>query len=48
MTNEVSSIFFGIAIILVLIFMPRGLIGWMNQWFSYAGKAYARFKGEVK
>jgi branched-chain amino acid transport system permease protein len=31
MTGEVDAIFFGILVILVLIFMPRGLSGWLDQ-----------------
>lgn len=31
MTGEVTAIFFGCFIIAVLIFMPRGLIGWVEQ-----------------
>jgi branched-chain amino acid transport system permease protein len=31
MTGEVTAIFFGCFIIVVLIFMPRGLIGWVEQ-----------------
>jgi branched-chain amino acid transport system permease protein len=31
MTGEVTAVFFGIFIILVLIFMPQGLAGWVDQ-----------------
>jgi branched-chain amino acid transport system permease protein len=31
MTGEVTAIFFGIIIIVVLIFMPGGLVGWVNN-----------------
>ena len=45
MTAEVDAIFFGILIIIVLIFMPLGLAGWMDQLFHLGRKAYAYFKG---
>jgi branched-chain amino acid transport system permease protein len=38
MTGEVDAIFFGLLIILVLIFMPRGLIGWMEQLLNFNRK----------
>jgi ABC-type branched-subunit amino acid transport system permease subunit len=38
MTGEVDAIFFGLLIILVLIFMPRGLIGWMEQLLNFSRK----------
>jgi branched-chain amino acid transport system permease protein len=44
MTNEVSSVIFGIAIIFVLIFMPRGLVGWINQLLPFGRKAYEFFR----
>ena len=31
MTGEVTAVFFGVIIILVLIYMPRGLAGWIDQ-----------------
>ena len=31
MTSEVEAVFFGIIIIVVLIFMPEGIIGWINR-----------------
>ena len=36
MTGEVDAIFFGLLIILVLIFMPRGLIGWMDPILNFS------------
>jgi branched-chain amino acid transport system permease protein len=44
MTGEVTAVFFGIVIILVLIFMPRGLMGWAQQFFQLARKLYERFE----
>lgn len=45
MTGEVDAIFFGVLIIIVLIFMPRGLAGWMNQLFHLGRRTYDHFKG---
>ncbi|MFH1241915.1 MAG: branched-chain amino acid ABC transporter permease [Pseudomonadota bacterium] len=42
MTSEVDAIFFGILIIVVLIFMPEGLTGWMDQLSGYGRKLYGR------
>lgn len=46
MTGEIDSIFFGILIIIVLIFMPRGLAGWIDQLFHLGKRTYAHFKGQ--
>ncbi len=42
MTGEVTAVFFGVFIIFVLIFMPRGLAGWIEQFYRWAGKRYRR------
>ncbi len=44
MTGEVTAVFFGVFIILVLIFMPRGLAGWIEQLYIFCGKTYKRFR----
>lgn len=38
MTGEVDAIFFGLLIILVLIFMPRGHIGWVGPILNFSRK----------
>jgi branched-chain amino acid transport system permease protein len=38
---EVDAIFFGVIIILILIFMPRGLSGWMDGLLTWGKKALA-------
>ena len=43
MTGEVTAVFFGVFIILVLIFMPRGLMGWVEQLLRFGLKTYERF-----
>ncbi len=45
MTSEVDAIFFGILIIVVLIFMPRGLTGWLDQSISCGKRLYQRVRG---
>jgi branched-chain amino acid transport system permease protein len=40
MTGEVDAIFFGLLIILFLIFMPRGLIGWIEPVLNLIGKKH--------
>jgi branched-chain amino acid transport system permease protein len=40
MTGEVQAVFFGTLIIVVLIFMPRGLSGWVDQLFRLGIRAY--------
>lgn len=45
MTSEVDAIFFGILIIVVLIFMPRGLTGWVDQSISCGKRLYQRVGG---
>jgi branched-chain amino acid transport system permease protein len=40
MTGEVDAIFFGLLIILVLIFMPKGLIGWIEPFLNFNRKGY--------
>ncbi len=45
MTSEVDAIFFGILIIVVLIFMPRGLTGWFDQGISYGKRLYQSVRG---
>lgn len=44
MTSEVDAIFFGILIIIVLIFMPQGLTGWIDQLINLGRKLYDRFR----
>lgn len=41
MTSEVDAIFFGVFIIVILIFMPAGLIGWVDKITHRIGKPYA-------
>ena len=38
MTGEVDAIFFGLLIILFLVFMPRGLIGWIEPVLNFSRK----------
>lgn len=45
LTSEVDAIFFGILIIVVLIFMPGGLTGWFNQAIGYGKSLYQRVRG---
>jgi branched-chain amino acid transport system permease protein len=47
MTGEVEAIFFGILVILVLIFLPRGLAGWVEQLFHLGKKGYEHFSRKV-
>lgn len=47
MTAEVEAVFFGIIIILVLIFMPRGLAGWIDQLFQLGRRTYEQFKRPI-
>ncbi len=42
MTGEVDAIFFGLLIIVVLIFMPRGLIGWIEPVLNFSRKRDGR------
>jgi branched-chain amino acid transport system permease protein len=42
MTGEVDAIFFGLLIIIVLVFMPRGLIGWMEPVFNFSRRLGGR------
>jgi branched-chain amino acid transport system permease protein len=42
MTGEVDAIFFGLLIIVVLIFMPRGLIGWIELVLNFRRKRYGK------
>ncbi len=44
MTGEVQAVFFGILIILVLIFMPRGLSGWVNQLTHWGKRTYGQVR----
>jgi branched-chain amino acid transport system permease protein len=44
MTGEVTAVFFGFFIILVLIFMPRGLMGWVEQISRFGRKTYERIQ----
>jgi branched-chain amino acid transport system permease protein len=43
MTGEVDAIFFGVLIIVILIFMPGGLVGWLGRLFGERRK----FLGEA-
>lgn len=45
MTSEVDAIFFGVLIIIVLIFMPQGLTGWIDQLIHHGRKYYGGFRG---
>jgi branched-chain amino acid transport system permease protein len=42
MTGEVDAIFFGLLIILVLVFMPQGLIGWMELVLNFRRRRNGR------
>ncbi len=42
MTGEVTAVFFGIFIVVVLIFMPAGLAGWAKQLEHLGSRIYAR------
>jgi branched-chain amino acid transport system permease protein len=44
MTGEVDAIFFGILVILVLIFMPNGLAGWVEQLYRLGKRAYENLR----
>lgn len=44
MTGEVTAVFFGVVIILVLIFMPRGLAGWIDHLCRFIGRTYEQFR----
>jgi branched-chain amino acid transport system permease protein len=44
MTGEVQAVFFGILIILVLIFMPRGLSGWVNRFMHWGKRTYGQVR----
>jgi branched-chain amino acid transport system permease protein len=44
MTAEVDAIFFGVLIIIILIFMPHGLAGGIDQLFYLGRRTYAHFK----
>jgi len=48
MTNEVDAIFFGILIIVILIFMPRGLTGGIDQFIHFIRKCYGRLSSSEK
>lgn len=43
MTSDVDAIFFGMMIIIVLIFMPRGMIGWIDQLLHIGKESHERF-----
>lgn len=47
MTADVEAVFFGVLIILVLIFMPRGLAGWIDQLFQLGRRTYEHFKRPI-
>lgn len=47
MTSEVDAIFFGVLIIIVLIFMPRGLTGWIDQLIYQGWKFYGRLRNST-
>jgi branched-chain amino acid transport system permease protein len=40
MTGEVTAVFFGVFIIFVLIFMPKGLAGWVEQFYGWTCKRF--------
>jgi len=44
MTGEVEAVFFGVLIIFVLIFMPRGLSGWVEQLFRLGKRTYEQVR----
>lgn len=43
-TAEVDAIFFGVIIVLILMFMPGGLIGWVDQLRSVINDRYSGWK----
>jgi branched-chain amino acid transport system permease protein len=43
MTAEVDALFFGVIIVVILIFMPGGLAGWLEQVISMGRRARERF-----
>jgi len=47
MSSGFDTIFFGILIIVVLIFMPRGLVGWMDRLRNLWEKQFHRTSGEI-
>ena len=44
MTAEVDAVFFGVVIVLILIFMPGGLAGWLDQLVS----GVRRVSGQIR
>jgi len=48
MTSEVDAIFFGVLIIVVLIFMPKGIAGWIDQATRYGRKLYQGVRGSKR
>jgi ABC-type branched-subunit amino acid transport system permease subunit len=46
MTADVDAIFFGVLIIVILIFMPGGLAGWVGRLFGERRKVFGEaFRG---
>jgi branched-chain amino acid transport system permease protein len=43
MTAEVDALFFGVIIVVILIYMPGGLAGWLEQLALVGGRIRARF-----
>jgi branched-chain amino acid transport system permease protein len=48
MTSEVEAVFFGAIIVVVLIFMPDGLTGWLNRIPSLGKGLYERAKTAIQ
>src|ERR1035437_435345 len=44
MTAEVDALFFGVIIVLILMFMPGGLTGWVEQFKGAVKRAYMERK----
>ncbi len=48
MTGEIDALFFGVLIILVLIFMPRGMSGWVDQLLALGRSTHGRATNATK
>ena len=43
MTAEIDALFFGVIIVVILVFMPGGLAGWLEQLISTGRRVHERF-----
>ncbi len=48
MTSEVEAVFFGVVIVVMLIFMPDGLTGWLNRIPPLGRKLYERAQASIR